>query len=118
MPERRTSQRTLTAPITCNRGTIIDLSINGMRLRSRLPWGEGTQRRITLKHNGAAVSLWAECVWRRKDAPFQHITGLAFVNPSDDARTFIQNALNSATFAPPILIPMGAHADAETSKAA
>lgn len=107
MADRRRDKRTRRAALTCNRGRVIDLSTRGMRLSTRRPWPERTQRRVILRHDGRCVTVWAECVWRRRESGLRHTVGLAFVNPSDEAAMLIGRAVNTAGDPLPMLIPLG-----------
>ena len=107
MPDRRRTRRATATNATCNKGRVIDLSTKGMRLAVRRPWPEGQQRRVILRHAGQCITLWAECVWRRKDAPLKHTIGLAFVNPDEDHNAFLARAAANPATELPMLIPLG-----------
>ncbi len=64
--------------LSCDRGRVIDLSIRGMRMRSRRGWGVGQRREVELVSGGTRLRLPARCVWARRDGIFSWTIGLAF----------------------------------------
>jgi hypothetical protein len=74
----RRAGRLLVEGLACDRGCIIDLSVRGMRLRSRRAWTVGQRRDITLSSARTRLVLPARCVWARRDGLFSWTIGLAF----------------------------------------
>lgn len=84
---RRRGGRIATSGLTSNRGDIVDLSITGCRIATRLPWKEGDRRKITLRGSSMSVELEGRCVWVRKEGMLRYTIGLHF-EPFSDEQSF------------------------------
>lgn len=64
--------------IPCDRGRVLGLSIQGLRLRVRKPWGAGERRSVRLGPDHDRLTLPARCVWSRREGLFHWTLGLTF----------------------------------------
>jgi hypothetical protein len=78
MRERRTVDRTPISQVTCDAGSIVDLSIRGMRVIALGSWPEGETRPLTLTDGRHRLVLPARCVWQRRESEHSYSLGLAF----------------------------------------
>ena len=83
-PNQRKHGRLRVEGLTCDRGRILDLSISGVRLRTRSAWGPGETRQVTLRSAGASLSAPAKCVWSRREGLFTWTLGLSFEEASPE----------------------------------
>ncbi len=81
-PEPRSNQRRVgrwgVDGLSCNKGEIIDLSVRGMRIRTKRAWVVGQRREIVLSSRRTRLVIPARCVWARRDGLFSWTIGLAF----------------------------------------
>lgn len=91
LKERRDDARTPVHGLVCDRGSVIDLSMRGMRLTSPRRWTEGQHRRIIITDGVRSAAIEARCVWCRQDGLFSHAVGLAFEEIDADAEDVLRH---------------------------
>ncbi len=70
--------------IPCDRGRVLGLSIQGLRLRVRKPWAPGERRDVCLGAEHDRLTLPARCVWARREGLFHWTLGLTFEDATPD----------------------------------
>lgn len=85
--DRRTAPRFSCADATCGKGTVLDLSKTGLRLRTKAKPPRGS---VGLEIAGVDgnVRVGAEAVWVRKGNGRQYEIGFRFNEPTADAGLF------------------------------
>ena len=86
-PHRRRFDRVTVGDVTCNRGTVLDLSTGGVRLRS--PRRLRGAVHLTLRSGPARVEADATVAWTHRLGFARHEVGLEFVEPPASARRMI-----------------------------
>lgn len=76
--ERRVSSRRPVNGLWCDKGQVLDLSAQGVRLQSPRRWQEGRTCTVTIGDGESSLALEARCVWCRQDGLFSHQVGIVF----------------------------------------
>ena len=82
--------------VDCDRGQVIDLSRNGMRLNAWRPWVEGERRTLMLTGMHVGVTLTAKCVWVKRVSRFKHMMGLEFEGLNETTQAVVKELMHVA----------------------
>lgn len=93
--ERRDSDRLKTVGVACSRGTVVDLSTRGMRLKTWRRWKEGQRRLVTLHDPTTRVTLEGKCVWVRKVSLFRSLVGVCFEHAVPEQERALANLVET-----------------------
>ncbi len=84
--ERRTTGRFAIEGVTCDRGTLLDLSASGARIIRRFNWPVGSFKLIAIKADDQCVVARARSMRCVRTGVFRYDVGLAFEDMSQDSR--------------------------------
>lgn len=76
--QKRRSGRFRVEGVRCDRGEPLDMSLEGMRLRTRRSWPVGESREVCLRTSSIRLTLSARCAWAQREGLLRHTIGVIF----------------------------------------
>lgn len=76
--QKRRSGRFRVEDVRCDRGEPVDMSLEGMRLRTRRSWPVGESREVCLRTSSLRLTLHARSAWAQREGLLRHMVGLIF----------------------------------------
>lgn len=83
--------------VRCDRGEPLDMSMQGLRIRSRRAWPVGEVRAVTLRTSRLRITLPGTCVWAQKEGMFRHLLGVSFEHASPEQQAVIAELAHTHT---------------------
>ncbi len=83
--------------VRCDRGEPLDMSMQGLRIRSRRAWPVGETRPLTLRTSRLKITLPATCVWAQREGVFRHLLGVSFEHASAAQQAVVAEVAHTYT---------------------